>query len=285
MSSAQPWKQNDRYFSKVSCSLMALMKMTEHVTRGATTEVMGLLLGKAVEQTLVIRDSFALPVEGTETRVNAQDEANEFIVRYLEEYRRCGGEENPIGWYHSHPGYGCWLSGIDVATQKLHQQFNDPFVAIVIDPLRTSSLAKSSSFGAKVDIGAFRTLSKPITSAVSDALQRGIAKEKLQDFGAHSGDYYSLPVEYFFSQHQESFLAKQQELNLWKAVLLDRQFVENENISCTMKIEALIEEAETQEHKSCCSKSEFVRRSQEILEQLQMAKVSYQVLEQVSSNE
>ena len=21
-----------------------------------------------------------------------------------------------IGWYHSHPGYGCWLSGIDVST-------------------------------------------------------------------------------------------------------------------------------------------------------------------------
>jgi hypothetical protein len=22
-----------------------------------------------------------------------------------------------VGWYHSHPGYGCWLSGIDVGTQ------------------------------------------------------------------------------------------------------------------------------------------------------------------------
>ncbi len=25
--------------------------------------------------------------------------------------------ENAVGWYHSHPGYGCWLSGIDVSTQ------------------------------------------------------------------------------------------------------------------------------------------------------------------------
>ena len=37
-----------------------------------------------------------------------------------------------IGWYHSHPGYGCWLSGIDVSTQMLNQQFQEPFVAIVV---------------------------------------------------------------------------------------------------------------------------------------------------------
>jgi len=24
------------------------------------------------------------------------------------------------GWYHSHPGYGCWLSGIDVTNQFTH---------------------------------------------------------------------------------------------------------------------------------------------------------------------
>lgn len=40
--------------------------------------------------------------------------------------------ENVIGWYHSHPGYGCWLSGIDVDTQMQNQQYQDPFVAIVV---------------------------------------------------------------------------------------------------------------------------------------------------------
>jgi proteasome lid subunit RPN8/RPN11 len=34
-----------------------------------------------------------------------------------------GRQENAIGWYHSHPGYGCWLSGIDVSTQMLNQNF------------------------------------------------------------------------------------------------------------------------------------------------------------------
>lgn len=23
-----------------------------------------------------------------------------------------GRPENVVGWYHSHPGYGCWLSGV-----------------------------------------------------------------------------------------------------------------------------------------------------------------------------
>jgi COP9 signalosome complex subunit 5 len=44
---------------------------------------MGLMQGKVVGRTLVIMDSFALPVQGTETRVNAANEANEFMVQYI----------------------------------------------------------------------------------------------------------------------------------------------------------------------------------------------------------
>ena len=46
--------------------------------------------------------------------------------------QQVGRLENAIGWYHSHPGYGCWLSGIDVGTQMVNQQFQEPFVAIVV---------------------------------------------------------------------------------------------------------------------------------------------------------
>ena len=72
---------------------------------------------------------------------------------------KVGRLENAIGWYHSHPGYGCWLSGIDVSTQMLNQNFQDPFVAIVIDPIRTISAGK-------VNLGAFRTYPKGIFSYV-----------------------------------------------------------------------------------------------------------------------
>lgn len=104
--------------------------------------------------TMVVMDTFALPVEGTETRVNPQAQAYEFMTTYSEHcdqvkmtwssvldvcnnsFFKVGRFEKCIGWYHSHPGYGCWLSGIDVSTQMLNQQFQEPFVAVVvrIDP-------------------------------------------------------------------------------------------------------------------------------------------------------
>lgn len=37
--------------------------------------------------------------------------------------QEAGRLENIIGWYHSHPGYGCWLSGIDVGTQMTNQKY------------------------------------------------------------------------------------------------------------------------------------------------------------------
>lgn len=56
---------------------------------------------------------------------------------------------NIVGWYHSHPSYGCWLSGIDVNTQERFQLSSDPFLAIVVDPIKSVNLQK-------LDISAFR---------------------------------------------------------------------------------------------------------------------------------
>ena len=66
-------------------------------------------------------DTFALPVEGTETRVNAGDEANVYTIEHTEACEQVHRPENVVGWYHSHPGYGCWLSTIDVGTQQKYQ--------------------------------------------------------------------------------------------------------------------------------------------------------------------
>lgn len=100
---------------------------------------MGLMQGKVVGNTIVIMDSFALPVQGTETRVNAAAEANEYMVEYIQGSEKAGRLESAIGWYHSHPGYGCWLSGIDVNTQMNNQRFQDPFVAVVVSSIRPSA--------------------------------------------------------------------------------------------------------------------------------------------------
>jgi len=162
---------------------------------------MGLMQGKVVGDSIVIMDSFALPVQGTETRVNAQNEANEYMVEFVSGNDKAQRLENVIGWYHSHPGYGCWLSGIDVATQKTNQQFQDPFVAVVIDPNRTISAGK-------VDIGAFRTYPDNYTPPNAGPSEyQSIPLSKIEDFGVHANQYYPLDVEIFKSSLDTELLA------------------------------------------------------------------------------
>lgn len=61
----------------------------------------------------------------------------------------------------------------------LNQQFQEPFLAVVIDPTRTV-------FAGKVDIGAFRTYPKdykPPDEPVSE--YQTIPLNKIEDFGVH----------------------------------------------------------------------------------------------------
>ncbi len=55
-----------------------------HAVSGGKIEVMGTLQGKVDGNTMVVMDTFALPVEGTETRVNAGVEGYEYMVNYME---------------------------------------------------------------------------------------------------------------------------------------------------------------------------------------------------------
>ncbi len=84
------------------------------------------------EQVKYLIKHFMIKINILETRVNAQQEAYEYMSSYTLSAKEVGRPENVIGWYHSHPGYGCWLSGIDVDTQMQNQQYQDPFVAIVV---------------------------------------------------------------------------------------------------------------------------------------------------------
>jgi len=44
---------------------------------------MGLMQGKFLKDEIIVLDAFGLPVEGTETRVNAGDTANLYMVNYI----------------------------------------------------------------------------------------------------------------------------------------------------------------------------------------------------------
>jgi len=176
-----------------------------HTRGGGNLEVMGLMQGKIDPNdprgpAFIIMDAFALPVEGTETRVNAQADAYEYMVEFQSCAREGSRMENVVGWYHSHPGYGCWLSGIDCSTQMLNQQYQEPWLALVIDPTRTAATGK-------VEIGAFRTYPqgyRPPDEAPNEF--ESVPLAKIEDFGAHQNQYYQLDISYFKSASDTALL-------------------------------------------------------------------------------
>lgn len=78
----KPWANDPHFFKRVKVSALALLKMVVHARSGGNIEIMGLMQGKTNGDTIIVMDAFALPVEGTETRVNAQADAYEYMVDY-----------------------------------------------------------------------------------------------------------------------------------------------------------------------------------------------------------
>ena len=69
-----------------------------HARSGGSLEVMGLMQGYILPETFVVTDAFRLPVEGTETRVNAQEEAYKYMVEYLTSCRQLRPDEWRTRW-------------------------------------------------------------------------------------------------------------------------------------------------------------------------------------------
>ena len=82
LQNTRPWKQDPHHFKHVRISAVALVKMVTHARSGGQYEIMGLMQGKIEHETFVVMDAFALPVLGTETRVNAGNEGDEYMVQY-----------------------------------------------------------------------------------------------------------------------------------------------------------------------------------------------------------
>ena len=100
-------------------------------------EVMGLMLGEFVDEyTVQVIDVFAMPQSGTTVTVESVDHVFQMkmvdmlkqtgryvrhisILSILADYRFLLRPEIVVGWYHSHPGFGCWLSSVDINTQQV----------------------------------------------------------------------------------------------------------------------------------------------------------------------
>ena len=140
-------KMNDTA-EQIYISPLSLLKMLRHGKAGIPLEVMGLMLGDYVDDyTVKCIDVFSMPQSGTETTIESIDEG--FQVRMVEMLKQTGRNEIVVGWYHSHPGFGCWLSSTDINTQKTFEQQVPRTVAVVVDPIQ--------SVRGKVVIDAFRT--------------------------------------------------------------------------------------------------------------------------------
>ncbi len=117
--------------------------------------------------------------------------------------------EMVVGWYHSHPGFGCWLSGVDVNTQQSFEALNARAVSVVIDPIQ--------SVRGKVVIDAFRCISpqtmmmgqepRQTTSNVGH-LNKPSIQALIHGLNRH---YYSMAINYRKTELEESML-----LNLQK---------------------------------------------------------------------
>ena len=133
---------------QIYISPLSLLKMLRHGKAGIPLEVMGLMLGYYVDDyTVKCIDVFSMPQSGTETTIESIDEG--FQVKMVEMLKQTGRNEIVVGWYHSHPGFGCWLSSTDINTQKTFEQQVPRTVAVVVDPIQ--------SVRGKVVIDAFRT--------------------------------------------------------------------------------------------------------------------------------
>lgn len=118
-------------------------KIIEHCKACAdqTLEVMGFLIGdvykwKNLSFTLV-KNVVTTDLEATNISVKFDRDGFEGMFEKLENLRY---DYVIVGWYHSHPGLGCFLSSKDIETQK--RMFNKPFhTALVLDPIKGETKA------------------------------------------------------------------------------------------------------------------------------------------------
>ncbi|CCJ30128.1 unnamed protein product [Pneumocystis jirovecii] len=192
----------------VYISSLALLKMLKHGRAGVPMEVMGLMLGEFVDDyTIHVVDVFAMPQSGTGVSVEAVDPV--FQQKMMEMLKQTGRPNNVVGWYHSHPGFGCWLSSVDINTQQSFEQLTSRAVAVVVDPIQ--------SVKGKVVIDAFRLINPSMlmmgqeprqTTSNIGHLNKPSIQSLIHGVNRH---YYSIAINYRKTALEETML-----LNLHK---------------------------------------------------------------------
>ena len=100
------------------------------ISRANENEIIGLLLGRLENNTLIIEDSITGEFNGEPNRVTLLPSTLAKIADDILNHRTKG---NIIGWYHSHTESGVAFSETDVQTQLNLQQFSPFVTAMVVD--------------------------------------------------------------------------------------------------------------------------------------------------------
>jgi len=204
---------------KVHISSLALLKMLKHGRAGVPMEVMGLMLGQFVDDyTINCVDVFAMPQSGTTVSVESVDHV--FQTKMLDMLKQTGRPEMVVGWYHSHPGFGCWLSSTDINTQSSFEALNNRAVAVVIDPIQ--------SVKGKVVIDCFRLINPQLmmlgqeprqTTSNIGHLQKPSIQALIHGLNRH---YYSIVIDYRKNELEEQMLMNLHKRNWTTGLSLEK---------------------------------------------------------------
>jgi len=191
---------------------------------------MGLMLGQFVDDyTISCVDVFAMPQSGTSVSVESVDPV--FQTKMLDMLQQTGRPEMVVGWYHSHPGFGCWLSGVDINTQSSFEALNPRSVALVVDPIQ--------SVKGKVVIDCFRLINPQLLMLGQEPRQTTshvghLAKPSIQALiHGLNRHYYSIVIDYRKNELEEQMLMNLHKRNWTEGLTVSRfedQQTSNEKI-------------------------------------------------------
>lgn len=218
----------------VFISSIALLKMLKHGRAGVPMEVMGLMLGEFVDDyTVNVVDVFAMPQSGTGVSVEAVDDI--FQTRMMDMLKQTGRDQMVVGWYHSHPGFGCWLSSVDVNTQKSFEQLNSRAVAVVVDPIQSVKGKVVIDAFRLIDAGALINNQEPRqTTSNAGLLNKANIQALIHGLNRH---YYSLNID-FHKNSKETEMLMNLHKEKWQSGLkmYDYKEKETQNLEATQNL-------------------------------------------------
>lgn len=129
----------------VEISPLAFSKIIDWTSSNTEREVGGYLIGYVDKNKVIITDSTFAVSSSTPTHVQL-DEMAQF--RIVQEIEKKGGNETIVGFFHTHPGIGCFMSGTDIATQKIYQSLLPEAVAMVNDGNKFAQSQNQNDFQA-----------------------------------------------------------------------------------------------------------------------------------------